>query len=294
VLWVLFSSPPDYNLRSHSHILLEPSILPLLASTFARAVLLTINLWINMVPVGHWIFSSELKPIHQQGPLWGFFGYHRIHYFFSGLVVALSIFSQWFSMMRIETHAHTTHVSVAIRERFWWFLISEAFLFVGFFWAYFHNALAPDLKTGGFPNFGIHTLDAWRVPLYNTMILISSRFTLTYSYHTLCLHHHDESIIGQLMAIGQGFMFSYYQLWEYFECTFTISQGCWGSVFFMATGFHRMHVLIGTSFLIYNLYRTVEHEFSRKKSTGFEMRTWYWHFVDLIWIALFATIYATN
>merc|ERR1712113_1038331 len=121
------------------------------------------------------------------------------------------------------------------------------------------------MGTGGFPNFGIHTLDAWRVPLYNTMILISSRFTLTYSYHTLCLHHHDESIIGQLMAIGQGFMFSYYQLWEYFECTFTISQGCWGSVFFMATGFHRMHVLIGTSFLIYNLYRTVEHEFSKEE-----------------------------
>jgi len=135
-------------------------------------------------------------------------------------------------MMRLETHAHTTHVSVAIREGFWWFLISEAFLFVGFFWAYFHNALAPDFKTRGFPNFRIHTLDAWGVPLYNTMILISSRFTLTYRYHTLCLHHHDESLIRQLMAILQGFLFSYYQLWEYFECTFTISQGCWGSVFF--------------------------------------------------------------
>merc|ERR1711990_841076 len=64
--------------------------------------------------------------------------------------------------------------------------------------------------------------------------------------------------------------------------------------FFMATGFHGMHVLIGTSFLIYNLYRSIEHEFSGKKSTGFEMGTWYWHFVDLIWIALFATIYAMN
>merc|ERR1711923_627884 len=153
------------------------------------------------------------------------------------------------------------------------FLISEAFLFVGFFWAYFHNALAPDLKTRRFPNFGIHTLDAWGVPLYNTMILISSGFTLTYGYHTLCLHHHDESLVGQVMAI---------------------SQGCWGSVFFMATRFHRMHVLIGTSFLIYNLYRSIEHEFSGKKSTRFEMGTWYWHFVDLIWIALFATIYAMN
>merc|ERR1712227_559913 len=104
-------------------------------------------------------------------------------------------------------------------------------------------------KTRGFPNFRIHTLDAWRVPLYNTMILISSGFTLTYRYHTLCLHHHDESLVRQVMAILQGFMFSHYQLWEYFECTFTISQGCWGSVFFMATGFHGMHVLIG------NFYR---------------------------------------
>ena len=280
--------------RSHSHILLEPSILPLLASTFAGAVLLTINLWINMVPVSHWVFATEAKPIHRQRPLFGFRGYFGIHYFFSGLVVALAIFSQWFSMMRLETHAHTTHVSVAIREGFWWFLISEAFLFVGFFWAYFHNALAPDFKTGRFPNFGIHTLDAWGVPLYNTMILISSGFTLTYGYHTLCLHHHDESLVRQVMAILQRFMFSYYQLWEYFECTFTISQGCWGSVFFMATRFHGMHVLIGTSFLIYNFYRSMEHEFSGKKSTGFEMGTWYWHFVDLIWIALFATIYAMN
>merc|ERR1711915_877075 len=95
--------------------------------------LLTINLWINMVPVSHWVFPGEPKPIHQQGPLWGFFGYHGIHYFFSGLVVALAIFSQWFSMMRLETHAQTTHVAVAVREGFWWFLISEAFLFVGFF-----------------------------------------------------------------------------------------------------------------------------------------------------------------
>merc|ERR1712025_65942 len=103
------------------------------ASTFARAVLLTINLWINMVPVSHWVFASEAKPIHRQGPLFRFFGYYRIHYFFSGLVVALAIFSQWFSMMRLETHAHTTHVSVAIREGFWWFLISEAF----YLWAFF-------------------------------------------------------------------------------------------------------------------------------------------------------------
>merc|ERR1712243_67257 len=169
------------------------------------------------------------------------------------------------------------------------------YFFSGLWWhlLYFLNALAPDFKTGGFPNFGIHTLDAWGVPLYNT-ILISSGFTLTYGYHTLCLHHHDESLVRQVMAILQRFMFSYYQLWEYFECTFTISQGCWGSVFFMATRFHGMHVLIGTSFLIYNFYRSMEHEFSGKKSTGFEMRTWYWHFVDLIGIALFATIYATN
>merc|ERR1719300_189221 len=125
--------PVSHKFRSHSHILLEPSILPLLASTFAGAVLLTINLWINMVPVSHWIFAREAKPIHRQRPLSGFRRYFGIHYFFSGLVVALAIFSQWFSMMRLETHAHTTHVSVAIRERFWWFLISEAFLFVGFF-----------------------------------------------------------------------------------------------------------------------------------------------------------------
>jgi len=86
-----------------------------------------------MVPVSHWVFAEEAKPIHRQGPLPRFGGFYRIHYFFSRLVVALSIFSQWFSMMRLETHAHTTHVSVAIREGFWWFLISEAFLFVGFF-----------------------------------------------------------------------------------------------------------------------------------------------------------------
>merc|ERR1712126_773388 len=89
-------------------------------------------------------------------------------------------------------------------------LISEAFLFVGFFWAYFHNALAPDFKTGGFPNFGIHTLDAWGVPLYNTMILISSGFTLTYGYHTLCLHHHDEPLViisyGSILSVHLQFL----------------------------------------------------------------------------------------
>jgi len=266
-----------------------------LASSFAGCVLLAICFWMNGWPVGRTFgpitqdmtirISSYTSNSHNPLFNWEVLGH---------LIVTGLIMTHWFRMMRLETHAHTTHVGITVREGFWYFLVSEAFLFVGFFWAYFHNALAPDLKTGGFPNFRIHTLDAWRVPLFNTMILISSGFTLTWRYHALVLHVADESIFAQVISVIQGFAFSYYQLWEYYECTFTISQRCWRSIFFMATGFHGCHVLIGTAFLIYNIWRSVLFEFSRRKSTRFEMGTWYWHFVDLIWIGLFVFIYDMN
>lgn len=135
-------------------------------------------------------------------------------------------------------------------------------LFFGFFWFYFNCFISSDYISRGFPNYRIVLLDAWRVPLFNTVILLSSRFTLTYSHHCMVTRYLSRSYIGIIITIIQGIVFTYYQYEEYCESSFTIGRGSFGSIFFMATGFHGAHVLIGTAFLIFNSFRLFISEYS--------------------------------
>ena len=165
-------------------------------------------------------------------------------------------------------------------------------LFFGFFWFYFNCFISSDRLTGGFPNYGMVLLDAWGVPLFNTVILLSSRFTLTYSHHCMVTRYLSGSYVGIIVTIMQGIIFTYYQYEEYCESSFTIGGGSFGSIFFMATGFHRAHVLIGTAFLIFNSFRLFINEYSPYRHVRFELGAWYWHFVDVVWLFLFFFVYA--
>ena len=218
----------------------------------------------------------------------------RRYFFYLRAISALLCFFFWFRLVRSEVRGHTVHMSVSFRNRFAWFLVSEAMLFFRFFWCYFHNTLNVDLVTRRFPNFRVVVLDAWGVPLFNTMVLLSSRFTLTFRHQALVLRFNDRVRFRMIITIIQRIIFTYYQYEEYCESSFTIASRSFRSIFFMATRFHRFHVLVRTSFLIYNLFRVFKYEYSPYRHIRFEMRVWYWHFVDIIWLFLFFFVYAVN
>ena len=189
-----------YKLRSHSQILLDQSYVPFLASLLARSVLLILNLWFNSIEVYYMIGQKALMNDIMR----------RRYFFYLRAISALLCFFFWFRLVRSEVRGHTVHMSVSFRNRFAWFLVSEAMLFFRFFWCYFHNTLNVDLVTRRFPNFRVVVLDAWGVPLFNTMVLLSSRFTLTFRHQALVLRFNDRVRFRMIITIIQRIIFTYY------------------------------------------------------------------------------------
>jgi cytochrome c oxidase subunit 3 len=172
--------------------------------------------------------------------------------------------------------------------------------FVAWFWAYFDAALYPndpmqyartDLTGGHWPPKGIETFDPWHLPLLNTLILLTSGSTVTWAHHAL-LHNDRQGLkMGLWLTIALGFVFSLVQAYEYSHAAFKFSGHIYGATFFMATGFHGFHVIIGTIFLAVCLMRVYKGHFTPQQHLGFEFAAWYWHFVDVVWLFLFAAIY---
>jgi len=180
------------------------------------------------------------------------------------------------------------------------FIASEVMFFVAWFWAYFNTALFPDAAkeigrlafTGGvWPPKGIATFDPWHLPLLNTLILLTSGTTVTWAHHALLENDRQGLKWGLILTILLGGTFTCVQAYEYSHAAFAFSGNIYGATFFMATGFHGAHVLIGTIFLIVCLVRTLRGHFTPTQHLGFEFAAWYWHFVDVVWLFLFACIY---
>jgi cytochrome c oxidase subunit 3 len=202
---------------------------------------------------------------------------------------------------------HTRVVQISHRYGMILFIASEVMFFVAWFWAYFNTALFPadvhqfmrgDLIGHVWPpkpspdhvSFR-GTFDPWHLPLLNTLILLTSGTTVTWAHHAL-LHNDRKGLINGLwLTIILGAAFTCVQAYEYAHAAFTYSGHIYGATFFMATGFHGAHVLIGTTFLIVCLIRSYAGHFSPTQHLGFEFCAWYWHFVDVVWLFLFACIY---
>ena len=172
--------------------------------------------------------------------------------------------------------------------------------FVAWFWAYFDAALFPhemkqitreQLFGGVWPPKGTATFDPWHLPLLNTLILLTSGTTVTWAHHALLENHREAVKWGLILTIALGLAFTSVQAWEYMHAGFNFSGNIYGATFFMATGFHGAHVIIGTTFLIVCLIRVYLGHFSPTQHLGFEFAAWYWHFVDVVWLFLFACIY---
>jgi cytochrome c oxidase subunit 3 len=165
-------------------------------------------------------------------------------------------------------------------------------LFFAFFWAFFHSSLNPTLEIGSvWPPIGIIPMDPWGIPLLNTIILLTSGAAVTWAHYSLLAGERNEVIYALGHTIALAVIFTLCQLYEYINAPFTISDGVYGSTFYMTTGLHGFHVLVGTIFLAVCLVRHYFYHFTKEQHVGFECAIWYWHFVDVVWIFLFLSIY---
>ena len=205
-----------------------------------------------------------------------------------------TMFLWWRDVIRegsYEGH-HTMAVQRGLKSGMLLFIISEIFFFIAFFWAFFHSSLAPAIELGSvWPPQGIETLEAWSIPLCGTLILLFSGVSCTAAHYELILGNRLEAIIRLAHTVSMAFKFSFFQGFEYIHANFTISDSIYGSTFYMVTGFHGFHVIIGAIFLSVCLYRLFQTHFTRVHHLGFECAAWYWHFVDVVWLFLFVSIY---
>nr|YP_011010620.1 cytochrome c oxidase subunit 3 [Halobates sexualis]WPW47300.1 cytochrome c oxidase subunit 3 [Halobates sexualis] len=210
------------------------------------------------------------------------------------MILLLTMIQWWRDIVREGTYQgkHTIMVTNGLKWGMILFIISEIFFFISFFWAFFHSSLAPTIEIGmSWPPKGIKTFNPMDIPLLNTTILLSSGITITWAHHSIMNKNHSQTISGLFLTVTLGIYFTMLQAYEYFESPFTISDSVYGSCFFMATGFHGIHVIIGTTFLLVCLIRTMKFHFSNKHHFGFEAAAWYWHFVDVVWLFLYISIY---
>lgn len=208
--------------------------------------------------------------------------------------ILLIIYQWWRDVSRERTFQgqHTLSVSNGIRWGIILFITSEIFFFIRFFWGFFHNRLAPSIEIGIiWPPKGIETFNPIQIPLLNTLILLTSGLTVTWAHHSLIENNYNQTLQSLIITVILGIYFSILQGYEYIEASFTISDACYGSSFFIATGFHGLHVIIGTLFLLISLIRHLNNHFSQTHHFGFEAAAWYWHFVDVVWLFLYISIY---
>lgn len=198
---------------------------------------------------------------------------------------------------------HTPVVQLHLRYGMILFIASEVMFFVAWFWAYFDASLFPGeaiqeartkLTGGHWPPDGIATFDPWDLPLINTLVLLTSGTTVTWAHHAL-LHNDRKGLIwGLVCTVILGLLFTCLQAFEYSHAGFGFSGHIYGATFFMATGFHGFHVIVGTIFLAVCLFRALKGHFTPEQHFGFEAAAWYWHFVDVVWLFLFVCIYVVG
>ncbi len=214
---------------------------------------------------------------------------------FLGLLLLISVlFCWWRDVIQEGTFegAHTEKVQLGLRYGMILFIISEIAFFAAFFWAFFHSSITPAVQIGNvWPPLNIESFDPWQLPFVNTLILLCSGVTVTWSHHALLHDEQRDAIVGLALTIILGSVFTFLQYHEYSQATFSLASAIYGSTFYMSTGFHGIHVIIGTLFLLVCLVRLLKGHFSVEHHVGFEAAIWYWHFVDVVWLFLFSFLY---
>nr|YP_009946874.1 cytochrome c oxidase subunit III [Penthimia melanocephala]QOG08893.1 cytochrome c oxidase subunit III [Penthimia melanocephala] len=212
-----------------------------------------------------------------------------------GLIITLlTMFQWWRDIVRESTFQgmHTKKVVKSMKLGMILFIVSEILFFFSFFWAFYHSSLSPSIEIGmNWPPMGIKSFNPINIPLLNTMILLSSGMSITWAHNALVNNNFSQTFQSMLLTIMLGIYFTILQGVEYYESSFTISDSVYGSTFFVSTGFHGIHVMIGTMFIIITFLRVLKLHLSLNHHVGFEAAAWYWHFVDVVWLFLYISIY---
>ncbi len=235
------------------------------------------------------MLSGAVLYFHDYGPWLGLIGFAMVLY---------TMYS-WWSEIVTESHVgdHTPVVMIGLRYGVIMFIISEVMFFVAWFWNFFKHAMYPMTEgspaiDGVWPPVGIETFDPWHLPLINTLILLCSGAAATWAHHAIAHENNRKDLVnGLILSILLGALFTVFQIFEYSHAAFGFSGNIYGATFFMATGFHGFHVLVGTVFLAVCLARALKGHFTPEHHLGFEAAAWYWHFVDVVWLFLFAAVY---
>jgi cytochrome c oxidase subunit 3 len=260
------------NKRSHSFHIIDPSPWPILVSVSLFNLLMGFILWVNK-----YVIASDI--------------------ILTSLLFLIIVVTCWFEDIISEATyegKHSEPVQQGLKLGMILFIVSEIMFFFGFFWAYFHFALSPSIEIGCFwPPFGIQVFDCLHVPLYNTFVLLLSGVSVTWCHHNIVSNKSDLDVNweGLIWTIVLAIHFTYYQVVEYNEAGFNISDSVYGSIFFMATGFHGFHVILGTCFLLVCFLRLSQGHFGIRHHLGLEFAIWYWHFVDVVWLFLYVCVY---
>ncbi|WP_166140984.1 cytochrome c oxidase subunit 3 [Methylosinus sp. RM1] len=269
---------------NHDYHLVDPSPWPLVGSLAALFTAIGAIYWMKGLP---------LLGVKVGGPVLFSAGFAAILF---------TMWSWWSDIIREAEHEghHTAVVQLHHRYGVILFILSEVMFFVAWFWAFFNSAIFPadpqqfartELFQGVWPPHGIEVLNPWHLPLLNTVILLTSGATLTYAHHGLLHNDRDKLKKGLIATIALGLIFTCVQAYEYAHAPFAFKGSIYGASFFMATGFHGFHVIVGSIFLIVCLARAYAGQFKPEQHLGFEFAAWYWHFVDVVWLFLFASIY---
>nr|AKK32510.1 cytochrome c oxidase subunit III [Aenictopecheidae sp. PJ-2015] len=249
----------------------------------------------HLVDYSPWPLTGSIAGMTLTSGLIMWFHMKNMNLLLIGMIIMLLTMYQWWrDIIREGTYQgkHTTSVTMNLKIGMMLFIVSEVFFFVSFFWGFFHSSLAPTIEIGmKWPPNSIMPFNPMQIPLLNTLILLSSGFTITWSHHSLLNKNYKQTMISLMMTIILGIYFTMLQGYEYIESNFTISDSVYGSSFFMATGFHGLHVIIGTLFLMMMIMRHYMNHFSNKHHFGFEAASWYWHFVDVVWLFLYISLY---
>lgn len=249
----------------------------------------------HIVDVSPWPLIGALSAITIIiGLIKWFHNYNSFLFLIASINTILIIYQWWRDIVREGTFQglHTYTVTIGLRWGIILFITSEVFFFISFFWGFFHNSLSPNIELGIiWPPKGIQPFNPLQIPLLNTLILLTSGLTVTWAHHRLIENNYKQTFQGLLLTVILGIYFSILQGYEYIEAPFCISDSTYGSSFFIATGFHGIHVIIGTTFLLVCLIRHLNNHFSSIHHFGFEAAAWYWHFVDVVWLFLYISIY---
>nr|YP_009745911.1 cytochrome c oxidase subunit III [Sciara ruficauda]QIH95756.1 cytochrome c oxidase subunit III [Sciara ruficauda] len=249
----------------------------------------------HLVDYSPWPILGAISTMTLVSGLIKWFHQYNMNLLILGISITLLIMYQWWRDISREgtfQGLHTINVINGLKWGMILFIISEVFFFISFFWSFFHSSLSPNIELGmTWPPMGVTPFNPFQIPLLNTIILLTSGISVTWAHHSLLENNHSQTTQSLLITILLGIYFTILQGYEYLSASFCMADSVYGSTFFMATGFHGLHVLIGTTFLFICLIRHINFHFSKNHHFGFEAAAWYWHFVDVVWLFLYVSIY---